>query len=1192
MEGSSAAQTASLPRLRLSRQPFVPVAGHSDTDEDAGPSRHPQQQQDLDDTQPTPRINNIHATEPADRLRALLALTKSPRPPSPSDVESDFEPPRFSPRESLKDMFSRVLADTPTKRVRRGSTSEVEEGPSSGKPKGKRKSLSDEEASFSQHTAETTSSQAATYDTLRAKLDNSHTPLKHQPVPSAFYDTSNADVSAETAGSHFMEGTQPMATSTPPHSLEISQNSKFQATNLMDNDSEMDHFIKDLDSYEGDSGPNSRPSMWPSSVNEVITSQPLQSHSLLPADDRLAQDRLLLIGSHSMVPLLSLVPGPSLVTKVSPLPRFFVDSTDWIEVHDSPDHLHDLERKWNQHHLKPTDKNHSPMVAVNGHVRARTRSSSSLHSLDSGGSSSRGTSTTSQSDYKERMMDFEKEKAHEREQGWNKRYSLHASSTSSLLPPVERTRKLSHPSRPGSSLSLHSPSRGASPASAATSPTTSDEEERVHHEIDHERERNWNAPKPKWGKHERIQHAHHRSPSPLPASPVASTSRPERSRVDSLTRRATPKGESLTVARVSPVPTSTSTLRHVRSKSSILSPTQQRPLSYPARPNSPLPPLQTPSKFAGQSVTQLTSPEPEPSRSRLRSSPSPVISTRPANSANRHSMSHIPVLSRSPMKPIGKAPANGLNRPVAEFPPHTVTPSIVEPPMQSDMEDPPDAATPEDDGTPVAAPVILPKHSPSPSPPRRIATPEEDVQLQKALSIPPPPSPPPSPPHAEPQIAEPPTMLSLLSTPPRRPSFHNSKLDFKTPSPPHDLPELPEPSSSDEDTETERQALTPLRFSEMTMKTPKPPGGWYTPAKADSESDSQYEGGLATPGPSLSRASAFPAVTPHAPGGWINTPMRKSVLQVRFDEKPSELELSATEESVNGHSEEVSDIGLATPVEEKDHFNERPPETPPPVSPAKSPRRSPTIHFVDAFGRSTKPSPKQSRKSKNSLKNRKNSVRYLDAMGQETKTEIKEEVMVAPLDKSNALNFVRNGVSDLASGLDDMDLSADMSELDKERILELNNESRAARAARNDLEEAYRRQSAQLRASMLRSKLAIETVRSPSPRIWLWSILIMSQALFIFLLYRYQTRKVHELYLTTYYDPLYPDLHHIYGNKYDLFAIPRTVTSIRTLSNTFWQEGLWAVMGNLFDTGGMILSQWQRDAWRRWGAQDIPWPPT
>nr|GAT57760.1 predicted protein [Mycena chlorophos] len=1174
------AQPPSLPRLRLSRQPLAGVASRND-EPDAGPSR---QQSALDDTQPTPR--NPHTDDSAERLRATLKREKmaaaTRRSPTSTDNESDFDPPLFSPpqqpnsMQSIRNIFSRALDTPPTKRARRGSTSEVEDGSTLERHKGKRKSLSDEEADVSKTTSR--SSQATTYNTLRARLDNSTTQLKDQPPPATLHDTFNADDSGGTdlfmRGLQSLGATDPLATSTPPHSLEISQNSRYQS-NLLDHDSEM-HHLMDMDSYEGQSGPSGRPLSFPSSHGTSRTPRPGSSTS--------NTDRKSFHGS-------------------TPVSRARTHSGH--ESHDSPDHLHDLERKWNQHHAKPAEKlhTHSSAHAPNGHARARTHSSASVFSVD-GDSSSRATSTTSHSDHKEQMHELELEKNHEREQGWNKHHS-----NSSLHPPTERVRKFSNPSRPGSSQSIHPPSHSRTHSTASSNASeTSDEEERVHHEIDHERERNWNAPHPKWGKHPMPAHQHpHRSPSPLPPSPAASSSR---KRVDSSTIRGTPKAasSSLSTSRTSPAPTPSSkttpntsnAARHARTKSLVA---PARPMSYPARPHSPLPPIQTSTKSPGLSPTVPLSPERERVRPRLLSTPSPVASKRPPNAGNRHSFSQIPVPSRTPNKTPGKAPLNGHVHKVFVDSPREMEPA---PRVHEDS----DAHVTEEDSTPVTVPAALPEQPPSrsesppaeqplrrparsPSPRRVVQTPE-DVQFQKALATAPPPSPPPSPPtpvavpapRIEVQDAERTSVMSLLSTPPKRPSFHNSKLDFRTPSPPKGLPDLPGPPSSDEETETEAVPTTPFRFPDMTMKTPRPPGAWSnTPVRDSSpppsESDSQYEGGLATPGPSLSRGSTLPMQTPRPPGGWVPTPaqnpMRRSVLQVRFNEGPSELELSATEESTNGHPEEQSsDAGLPTPSEEEESFQSR---TPDPVaatiSPIKSPRRSPTkVNIVDAFGRSPKHTPRSS------PKNRKK-IRVVDAMGNEVKAEasVGDESM--------------NGVSEMASKLEEMDLSSDLLEVDRERIARLDDESRAARAARDKLEEAYRRQTAQLHA--LRSYLQVKTehkAQSSSPRIWLWTIIIMFQALFIFLLYRYQAGKTHELFLTTYYDPLYPDLQHIYGTKYDYLAVPGTITSLSSLSNTFWEEGPRAFLSSLLDTGALLISEWQRAAWRRWGAEDISWPPT
>lgn len=189
---SSGALSLPIPRLRLTRQGSYPrfdnVSDNIYTPQ-AGPSRLSQGPRvkgvgsdheindEADDAHPTPKMHILNTisepissatpTEtPASRLRALLSRVPNSvnsLPQEPSDLDSDFDPPRSSPtntpsiaRESLKDLFSRALrdpGDTPkiNRRRRRNSidTSEVEASPrvkrEREKNKGKRRSLSDEE---------------------------------------------------------------------------------------------------------------------------------------------------------------------------------------------------------------------------------------------------------------------------------------------------------------------------------------------------------------------------------------------------------------------------------------------------------------------------------------------------------------------------------------------------------------------------------------------------------------------------------------------------------------------------------------------------------------------------------------------------------------------------------------------------------------------------------------------------------------------------------------------------------------------------------------------------------------------------------------------------------------------------------------------------------------------------------------
>lgn len=190
---SSSALPLPPPRLRLSRNSPSSVHDYSASQNIAYPGSSRLQnpprpalattlleRDDDDELLPTPKAStplilpgassNSDET-PATRLRAVLSRvpiesrTPVARPPpsvSLSELESDFEPlnpvsgPSSMAQESLKDLFEHALrdpGDTPSKgRRRRNSidTSEVESSPrvarERAKNKGKRKSLSDEEA--------------------------------------------------------------------------------------------------------------------------------------------------------------------------------------------------------------------------------------------------------------------------------------------------------------------------------------------------------------------------------------------------------------------------------------------------------------------------------------------------------------------------------------------------------------------------------------------------------------------------------------------------------------------------------------------------------------------------------------------------------------------------------------------------------------------------------------------------------------------------------------------------------------------------------------------------------------------------------------------------------------------------------------------------------------------------------------
>ncbi|KAF9059778.1 hypothetical protein BDP27DRAFT_449005 [Rhodocollybia butyracea] len=306
-----------IPRLRVSRENPHQSTVYDYSGSQAGPSRLQSSTNlldlynlsgDADDDeqeQDTPRLptlstlpieitSNLPDVTPAARLKAVLERTsaRSKPPPAPAPLPSsaslsefsDFEIPTIGnsqtslARETLHSLFSHALreaGDTPQKSAkgkmkRRNSIdpSEFESSPRVSRKdrtdlKGKRKSMSDDEFSVSN-----VSSHAAVFDTLRQRLDSSS---RQSPASNVDPDASLDAVKfmQELNASQFMA---PVATSTPQHSLKMSVNSQFQ-TNLMDQDSEMQQAMRDLDSYE-----NSLPAANTSKPTNYVA-QPDRSHS-------------------------------------------------------------------------------------------------------------------------------------------------------------------------------------------------------------------------------------------------------------------------------------------------------------------------------------------------------------------------------------------------------------------------------------------------------------------------------------------------------------------------------------------------------------------------------------------------------------------------------------------------------------------------------------------------------------------------------------------------------------------------------------------------------------------------------------------------------------------------------------------------------------------------------------------------
>ncbi|KAG2146420.1 uncharacterized protein EDB93DRAFT_1328770 [Suillus bovinus] len=499
---------------------------------------------------------------PAARLRALLARSSdSPNGKSPparpfsqlsedgaGSVSSRFTSATPSvTRDSLKDLFSRARrepGDTPQKsKPRRKSfdTSEMDITPVIDREreqhKGKRKSLSDDEVDKpkSSKSSESSfrSSHAATFDTLRARLMSSHSRLLDQNLPTAVYDVTSqpSETGSLLADDHRLEGhvndnstttsLRPLDStwSSPPRTFQL-PSQLASHSNLLDQDSDMQHAMGDLDTSED------APMPGPSTSRPSTT--PLRPHSSIS-----------LRGSsrhHDQSRRTSLeLPGPRASSSLS--------DADFKEQHQSREEhrMHQREREWNRpkapsrsatpelHHQHSLEfhRRHSQEIPwtspshikslsngatspLSSRILHRKGSVASLRSFDDG-RSSRSSSISSHADHRDRMAELDGDRYLEREREWNKRHPPPRPSSSLSS---HSNHSHTHPSRPPSVTAYATPtlaslqrqgsssrlSGASSPASSHASHDSLQDPEEVEEErkVTHERERNWNSPQPRW----------------------------------------------------------------------------------------------------------------------------------------------------------------------------------------------------------------------------------------------------------------------------------------------------------------------------------------------------------------------------------------------------------------------------------------------------------------------------------------------------------------------------------------------------------------------------------------------------------------------------------------------------------------------------------------------------------------------
>ena len=260
---------------------------------------------------------------------------------------------------------------------------------------------------------------------------------------------------------------------------------------------------------------------------------------------------------------------------------------------------------------------------------------------------------------------------------------------------------------------------------------------------------------------------------------------------------------------------------------------------------------------------------------------------------------------------------------------------------------------------------------------------------------------------------------------------------MKTPKPPGAWTSTPGPArvsigSPETKIEEEQQADedvgTPLHHSEVdqtSTKTPKPPGAWAaTPAPVDrclpgDESSSMPT----TPTESLVvGASALPAQTPKPPGGWMTTPaVRKSIMKVRFE---THVDEDKSNDTSKPPGQDVSvEMDVSTFIRPNgDDSQPATADTPTPdhlPASSRTPSRRSSIRILDAFGMEVPQDAKEVARGSITPRS-KGSIRVVDAMGRFMDDGGQPENAVS-LKHNEALSRVRQGLSELAEGLEDLD---------------------------------------------------------------------------------------------------------------------------------------------------------------------------
>ncbi|KAF8348140.1 hypothetical protein F5887DRAFT_952300 [Amanita rubescens] len=1162
---------------------------------------------DDNDDQPTPKLSAITALAaetPAARLRALLSRVPNNKPllvPPRSDLlDSDLDTADDDPqptshisfaRETLRDMFMHAMrepGDTPQKdktlRPRRNSFDELDQR-TRDRRSGRRKSLSDEELEPLPSDLQPIASGSQTMSIRDKLFTDSQTQLQDQSLPLLHEQSTSTSHNLNAS-----QATPPAATSTPQSFLRKTQtdsnfpsqlDSQLVQSNLLDTDSEMQQAIENVES-EGGYGSEFDHGELPFPPGHTDAAEPPTP----PPGSTPSRSRIPLTRSR-LNSLDKTYTGLGFQRRTSgehrPVSRTSSISSSISFLSDEAERIRERERDWNKpkapvrpstpelkeghRHGRFSSRMDSPMIG--GSSSARRASINGADDLSSIGS---------QAEHHEHMAELDRERMHERERQWNRRLSH--PSPNSLSRERTRTVSLTQIPRPESAMSTSSTT--SLQRQHSFSPSGTDKRRMSSEppgEYLHERERNWNAPRPRWLL----------SPEAGSTNGSQLTSLNGRQRADSL--RSTGSSQDLD--------------NH--------SPSHSRSQSYP-HPN-----MHSPSRTRSKSDQLSQHPSPSPHlRSHTRSNTSPTPDSRPSSRNSLFKPTQIPTRPSTKSAQVSFYPQNHYQN---------GDPSLVAVDAVNHIQQ----ETRADDGSRLRVELTPTIRTINPPPIEG----SEEVYVRSHLarneSVHDVPLPIPKPQDSPPRNSRVIDTKSFLQTPPRPAVSNSTSFEFQSPSPPNGLPELPgPPSMSDEEEEdlvydsiaweqTPSQSITEHTDAGnvTAMKTPRPPGAWLaTPAPADNvaharesstvTSETEYDGGLATPVASLSRGSALQ--TPAPPGAWVPTPAtaRKSILRVRFEQPPSES--TETERSFSSANSETSDLTQEILKRSPSPANKMTQSSEPylqmpvakPQSP-KSPRKSPKIRVMDAFGREAPDyiSRVERVDAHMNTPRTRSAIRIVDPMGREVDGEANKvredgQSLPSPLDRREALMRVRQGLSDLAEGIEEIN-RATADQVNEERIKELDELSQKSRTKREELATRLYTAETELcgKVPNVRDKNIVSDRRASwTPTGFIWVLLLILQMLLIFLMLRFATKQAKDIFLSTYYDPFYPDLH-LYTIRPDTHHQVPSLSWISIL-DTLQRDGWKPALAILRDTVSIFIYDLRTRIWETWGETQpvASWPPT